>query len=1145
MATIDHVTRPARSLANDDNVAISTLSSTDFNNAQGPRLMHRIMQHLSLEDHLNLFQTCHAFRHILAEETGPGVAMELFKVAMIKVGKMEQERYERLRRVEEQNRGIRSSGVLSLSFVDHQQFEAAPLDEKERAFSKTLVRLMTISAPIGAAVLVRMSSKWCPILFDTMCGVWKRGPQCQDVRTATSSWWECCNNTNDEVDHSTTSSMDDGVDQVCATESKMLCKYHRRWFQDVLLTILQHPCYFSDPSKPEQQIWKLRKLVEISVHCRNPAFIPTHLLAQLESSGVLQAKPSSLPPAFDFFPAPPAKAPTDNDTPVPLQKSEPDNGLQCLSQLVRIAFDKEWDPLLDHLLLRYSPTQSQLNDLFQQACNVGRVAVAMRILEVRGHTVTHNAALCTAVEKGNEGIVRFLLWIGRKGTEDAAPPWLQSVRVKLEEAAAQPITNPRALRVTAEGIRAAAHHGYSINPLYPKSRPVRLAVTDGNFTNLNLLVDAIGGWRALSRVDGNETIHRSFVHKDLVFPGSQHVPRGLEDLLMLACSAGRPAMARFFAAKIRESHRADPDPMDADTATDPTALFVTTLSECLVLACDLPNQNDALEIYHALVGDAGDDGASPPSRPLVASPSLRDGHAFLAAVERGHDAIVALLLADPRLPLSALNPGLAAACHRGHARVVAQLLARPEVDPQVAAAIPGGNRNAHAVLSADVGYGGTNADMHPLLTSAIAGGHAETVEVLAADPRIDPVGGSGMALRLACAACDPELVLTLVGSQAYLRAFGQSEEASEESLSALQRSKLLELLTQFVADVVIGFRDKPTKKEGGKGDGKDAAKDKAEGTDKEAESAEKWLEFLKRFLAIAFFDPTTLSNIILRTAVKKGWVEAVELLMEYGRQDPVATPRGLVDPSDANNEALRLAANAADPEKGLEIVRLLLRDPRVDPSVQDSEPFRVAAARGDIALLEVLVEAGKGQGGDGPVEGEWILVSPKRGQLNVNAKGGEALVEAVRGDHVETVRYLLHHVPELHPDVNNGAALLLACQLGRAECVRLLVEHPGVNAGANASQALIEAATKNHVEVVRVLLADMKRKGGGPGAGIDNAVDPADRDYEALRKACEAGHWEVVRVFAQEGGVDVDECPDLLRNAVRDGYVAELMDAMC
>ena len=84
------------------------------------------------------------------------------------------------------------------------------------------------------------------------------------------------------------------------------------------------------------------------------------------------------------------------------------------------------------------------------------------------------------------------------------------------------------------------------------------------------------------------------------------------------------------------------------------------------------------------------------------------------------------------------------------------------------------------------------------------------------------------------------------------------------------------------------------------------------------------------------------SDYDLYTLVKKNNIDKIRLLLK----DP------LVDPAADNNHLIRYAS-----EKGkTEIVRLLLEDPRVNPSADTNYAIRLASQNGHTEVVKMLLE---------------------------------------------------------------------------------------------------------------------------------------------------------------------------------------------
>ena len=78
------------------------------------------------------------------------------------------------------------------------------------------------------------------------------------------------------------------------------------------------------------------------------------------------------------------------------------------------------------------------------------------------------------------------------------------------------------------------------------------------------------------------------------------------------------------------------------------------------------------------------------------------------------------------------------------------------------------------------------------------------------------------------------------------------------------------------------------------------------------------------------------------------------LASEYGNLEVVKMllkdPR--IDPSAYNKEAIRVALR----NERLEVVKLLLQDPRVDPSAKDNEAIRYASDNGQLEVVKLLLQ---------------------------------------------------------------------------------------------------------------------------------------------------------------------------------------------
>ncbi|KAJ3110906.1 hypothetical protein HDU96_006159 [Phlyctochytrium bullatum] len=1051
----------------------------------GALILHKVMEHLVIEDHLALFQTCSTFRRIIALETGPAVACSIFPAAVSK--------------------------VLEKLAVD--DVDGGPLPSTQMTL---LIRIMAFNTASAAAVLVTAAGEYKDInLFDFLCSVFEEGPDA-DPKKPPEFLWECCNDAelltaasrkrkresaeDSDLDTQTFDLFfpDDGVDSINAIASGTLCTYHRRWLQSVMLIILTHPCFTKNGIM-------VSDLVEICLGCRNSKFLVTYLLPELERGGSVSLDPCSLPPAFDFMPE--SLYPKSHGKAVNQSYGVDIVVEDVTDELFWAVYESGLDPLLDQILLRYRPSFSMLNDVFREACKGGYTTVAMRILEVRGDMLDladeENGALEDSVSAGHHETVEFLLWIGRKGMDsDSAngspASWLQSIRSNLEELAAKP-GKGNEFSITLSGIRAAADHPAIINPLIPRRMPIRRSASKTDPSTLYLLVDAAGGWQSL--------LENDVVHDDIPFIIADGEAQGAEDLLLLACKEGSPTVAKDVVEKMRGFLRSRYDLATAD-AVERITRFETALSVCLCFALR-DSEEDTLSIVKCLLFESSEAEITVPQvdplshRRLIASPAFRDGMALQGACSRGQQAVVSLFLADPRLTSSARNKALARACHKRRTTLVAQLLAHPGIDPHRA-----GQELKQMCFEEAVLFGSTqplttkvalfletHQASNPLLSCAIFIGDIRLIVTLLADPRIEP--GGVTPLKMACILKAPEILEELLSSDRYLKIlhelpWGRDAMNSNEDGEADHQTStsLADTISCFFAEHVLGFGNHLDTKDNdedeqevdtamenahqdeqeddlgsedseqgeqdnnnhGPGEQEidhgmaDAERGPQEDDLEKADDELRWFFTLRELMIMGIVDPRASKNLMIRAAAAKGWLRVVELMMGYRGPDVepaddreiISRLPGIVDPSDVNNEALRSAAHLKDHSKAAEIAGVLLYDKRVDPSTNDSEPFRVAAARGNVELLTRLVSS------DLAVwDGKGPLPTPKTWRfrrIDPNARNGEALLEAIRRNHVETVRFLLEKVPQLRHDVNDNAAMKLAQKLDRRECLRLLEE---------------------------------------------------------------------------------------------------------
>ena len=180
-------------------------------------------------------------------------------------------------------------------------------------------------------------------------------------------------------------------------------------------------------------------------------------------------------------------------------------------------------------------------------------------------------------------------------------------------------------------------------------------------------------------------------------------------------------------------------------------------------------------------------------------------------------------------------------------------------------------------------------------------------------------------------------------------------------------------------------------------------------------------------------------------------VNSFEEVVKYGLKDEVKRlmDKG-VDPSDANNGAIRLAS-----ENGyIEIVKLLLEDKRVDPSDDDNYAIRRASDNGHLEVVELLLQDKRVDPSD------WDSLAIKLASMD---------------GHLEVVKLLLQD-SRVDPSDRNNYAIGIASNNGHSEVVELLLQDKRVDPSDRNNAAIRHASIGGHSEVVKLLLQDNRVK---------------------------------------------------------------------
>ncbi|KAI9327399.1 ankyrin repeat-containing domain protein [Obelidium mucronatum] len=357
----------------------------------------------------------------------------------------------------------------------------------------------------------------------------------------------------------------------------------------------------------------------------------------------------------------------------------------------------------------------------------------------------------------------------------------------------------------------------------------------------------------------------------------------------------------------------------------------------LSISCELAARNGFFEMVKLLL-EHGSGGVEP---------------AAAAAMRNKHKAVVDYLMGREGFrPHSSM---LSAAAGEGLLDLVEQCLKNVSQDTNYVSpdAIWAASRNGHACVvkrlledgRADPSYEGNRA-----IVDAAFFGHAELVRVLLDDGRVNPSDQANQALINASKNGHTEVVRLLL-HDSRMDPSAQDDEALVGASKRGHSEVVRLLLSDRRVDPAARNNEALCSLMGNKQDA-----------------------VFYLLLSDVRVDPAARSNHALRVAAEHGYVQRLSLLLQDPRTDPTAENndalmkacnnghvdilrlllRHGVDPSVNNNQAIFEAAWS----ENLELVDMLLSDPRVDPSGKDGweSALLVAAQSGNIAVMLRLLE---------------------------------------------------------------------------------------------------------------------------------------------------------------------------------------------
>lgn len=180
---------------------------------------------------------------------------------------------------------------------------------------------------------------------------------------------------------------------------------------------------------------------------------------------------------------------------------------------------------------------------------------------------------------------------------------------------------------------------------------------------------------------------------------------------------------------------------------------------------------------------------------------------------------------------------------------------------------------------------------------------------------------------------------------------------------------------------------------------------------------------------------------------------------------------------------LQYSLSAASREGFTDVVELVLKDERVDPSASNNQAIILASENGRSKIVDLLL----------------------------NAKnfipGGNAIYSASASGNVEILKKLLEYKKEdpsgngniltFDPAANNNSAIIRASDLGFDQVIKILLSDPRVDPSDDDNAAIINASSGGHTKIVEMLLQDPR-------------VDPTAKNNKAIRLASRNTNPEII-----------------------------------
>lgn len=283
------------------------------------------------------------------------------------------------------------------------------------------------------------------------------------------------------------------------------------------------------------------------------------------------------------------------------------------------------------------------------------------------------------------------------------------------------------------------------------------------------------------------------------------------------------------------------------------------------------------------------------------------------------------------------------------------------------------------------------------------------------------------------------------------------------------------------------------------------------------------LDILNILLQDPRVDPASLENYAIGAACENGHIAVVRRLL----QDP------RINPAADDNYAFCNTVGAQIPEETIiEVLEILVEDGRVDPLATDCEVIDRAVSHGQSLVLKYLIRlpgmvvrnAALATSAElGHVEClEFLLSLP---YLNPNDPEHPAIVPACKKGQIRAVKMLLLD-SRVDPSINHDYCLRIACHFKFADIVKMLLSHPSVDVTSRDNSA-VKYFVRNRWEEIYQSIPKSKLKAFATSQDIFNkslfdftSYSDSDFSFDDLHSESSSS-WE--SDFSSDSELDSDE----------------------